>query len=137
MAACAALQKIARRITVARKATLTWQLIQETACVSCAPELSALLGRAVKKCLPRAIELPSGAGHDAAIMAGIAPMAMLFIRCQNGLSHHPDESVKVRDAQIALEVMNDFLQSLAQEYEAAGGKRLAKTAGNMVKPDYE
>ena len=37
--------------------------------------------------------MPSGAGHDAMIMAEQMPAAMLFLRSPGGISHHPDESV--------------------------------------------
>jgi allantoate deiminase len=47
----------------------------------------------------------SGAGHDAAIMAQLAPSAMLFIRCRDGVSHHPDEHVETQDTLVALTVM--------------------------------
>ncbi len=112
--ACVTFQKMARQIAGARKIKISWQLVQQTASVSCAPELSALLRRAVKKFQPRALELPSGAGHDAAVMAGIMPAAMLFIRCKNGVSHHPGESAKLGDVSVALAVMNEFILQLAQ-----------------------
>jgi N-carbamoyl-L-amino-acid hydrolase len=35
--------------------------------------------------------LASGAGHDAAFVARIAPSAMLFIPCRDGKSHAPEE----------------------------------------------
>ena len=38
-------------------------------------------------------QLPSGAGHDAAIMASLCPVGMLFVRNPGGVSHHPEESV--------------------------------------------
>jgi allantoate deiminase len=41
---------------------------------------------------------------------------MLFIRCQGGISHHPDESASLRDVRVALAVLNDFLRLLASEY---------------------
>ena len=37
------------------------------------------------------MRLASGAGHDAAFVAKIAPSAMLFIPCLNGRSHAPEE----------------------------------------------
>ena len=40
-----------------------------------------------------AVRLPSGAGHDAVALAALTPVAMLFVRCLGGVSHHPDESV--------------------------------------------
>ena len=37
-------------------------------------------------------QMTSGAGHDAMIVAAIAPVAMLFLRSPGGISHHPAES---------------------------------------------
>ena len=93
-----------------------YEVVQETAAVNCSAYLSRLLGQSVKYRQQRSVSLPSGAGHDAAIMAAITPAAMLFIRCKYGISHHPDESVNVLDAEIALDVLNNFLQLLAQTY---------------------
>jgi allantoate deiminase len=38
---------------------------------------------------------------------------MLFVRCRDGLSHHPDEHVAPADLAIALRVLCDFLKRLA------------------------
>jgi allantoate deiminase len=59
------------------------------------------------------VRMVSGAGHDAAVMARIAPMAMLFVRSPGGISHHPDESVSRGDVQAALDVMVAFIDRLA------------------------
>ena len=56
----------------------------------------------------------SGAGHDAMIMAKFAPSCMLFIRCRDGVSHHPDESVAPADIRVALDVMTRALLQIAQ-----------------------
>ena len=56
--------------------------------------------------------LVSGAGHDAMIMASLAPVAMLFVRCHDGISHHPDEFVSPEDISVALEVMVNGILSL-------------------------
>ena len=113
---CAALQELAWRIAVTRKTKMAWQLVQQTASVPCSPQLSGRLKRAVKKHQREAAALPSGAGHDAAVMAQITPAAMLFVRCKGGVSHHPDESVSGPDVRVAFEVMNDFLRRLAEDY---------------------
>ncbi len=113
-AACFAFQKSAKKIANARNIKTSWQIVQQTDSVPCAPQLSGLLKRAAKKHQPRVIELPSGAGHDAAIMAGITPTAMLFVRCKGGASHHPAESASLEDIEVALDVLNDFILQLAQ-----------------------
>ena len=57
-----------------------------------------------------ALRLPSGAGHDAMMMASLTEVGMLFVRCGNGgISHHPDETLSVADADIAARVFQDFL----------------------------
>ena len=47
----------------------------------------------------------SGAGHDAMIMARATGSCMLFVRCRDGVSHHPNEFVSVDDVEVALEVL--------------------------------
>ena len=55
--------------------------------------------------------LPSGAGHDAMVFPAVAPMAMLFVRCgNNGISHHPDETMTAEDAEIATSVLLRFFE---------------------------
>jgi hydantoinase/carbamoylase family amidase len=56
--------------------------------------------------------LPSGAGHDAMVFPAVAPTAMLFVRCgNNGISHHPDETMTAEDAEIATSVLLRFFES--------------------------
>jgi N-carbamoyl-L-amino-acid hydrolase len=44
-----------------------------------------------------AIEMPSGAGHDAQVMARITTAGMVFIPSHDGISHHPDEHSDLQD----------------------------------------
>jgi acetylornithine deacetylase/succinyl-diaminopimelate desuccinylase-like protein len=60
------------------------------------------------------VELPSGAGHDAGILAsrGI-PAGMLFVRSLNGgASHSPDELSSEEDVALAVEVLAEAVRSL-------------------------
>jgi allantoate deiminase len=102
------------RIEQQRHLKIQAKVVQQTDSVPCSSELTAFLRDAVRKHQPEVIDLPSGAGHDAAILASVMPMAMLFVRCAGGISHHPDESVKREDIRFALEVLTDFVLSLAQ-----------------------
>ena len=115
-AGCAMLHKLARQIARVRKARVDWRPVQQTASVSCSPQLSGRLKRAINKCQSKVAALSSGAGHDAAVMARITPAAMLFIRCKGGVSHHPDESVSGPDVRMAFEVLSNFLRQLAKDY---------------------
>jgi len=59
--------------------------------------------------------MPSGAGHDAMVMAARVPTAMLFVRSPGGISHHPAETVLEEDVEAALHVGRGFLLRLAGE----------------------
>ena len=54
--------------------------------------------------------LPSGAGHDAMAMAHLTEIGMLFVRCKDGISHHPAESMTAADADVAARVLLRFLE---------------------------
>lgn len=60
------------------------------------------------------VELPSGAGHDAAVLAGAGvPTAMLFVRSLNGgISHSPQEESSDEDVELAVEVLTGALGRL-------------------------
>jgi N-carbamoyl-L-amino-acid hydrolase len=49
--------------------------------------------------------LPSGAGHDAQDMAHIAPMAMIFVPSQDGISHSPREYTAPADIANGVDVL--------------------------------
>ena len=77
--------------------------------------LTALLGVAIEAAGFPLKRMPSGAGHDAIVMAGVLPTAMLFLRSPGGISHHPDESVREEDVEAALHVGREFLLRLAAD----------------------
>lgn len=101
---------IARR----RRLTFAWQRTQDNGAVTCALQLSRMLGASVARMQRRSVELVSGAGHDAVVMSALTRVAMLFVRCRGGLSHHPDEFASPRDIAVALRVTIDFIAQLAQ-----------------------
>jgi N-carbamoyl-L-amino-acid hydrolase len=58
-------------------------------------------------------QIPSGAGHDAAVFANAGiPSAMIFVRNENG-SHNPREDMKISDFMAGLAVMRDVLAEAA------------------------
>jgi allantoate deiminase len=103
------------RISRTRKIKITAEIVHQAAAVHCDRRLSSLLAKSVKQHQKEVPLLPSGAGHDAAAMAAITPVAMLFVRCKGGISHHPDESVRLEDIGIAISVIGSFIQRLAAE----------------------
>ena len=84
----------------------------EQASVPMDERLTALLGMAIEAAGFPLKRMPSGAGHDAIVMAPALPTAMLLLQSPGGISHHPDESVRLEDVQAALEVGREFLVRL-------------------------
>ena len=93
-----------------------WLRTQENGAVACSPSLTAQLARSVAAVQGRILSLVSGAGHDGVVVSALTPVAMLFVRCRDGLSHHPDEYAAPKDLAVALAVMTDFLERLAREH---------------------
>jgi len=103
------LEAAARRIAGQRGLELEWRRRDDLPSVPMSPRLRALLAQAA----PGAIELGSGAGHDAVTASRLtSEVAMLFVRCKDGISHHPDESVRADDVAVALDVLARFLTLL-------------------------
>lgn len=109
------LQAAAKAIARRRKLEFTWETTQDNGAVACSPELTAHLERSVKAVQGRSLSLVSGAGHDGVVMSELTPVAMLFVRCRDGLSHHPDEYASPADLALALEAMVNFLERLATD----------------------
>jgi allantoate deiminase len=120
------LERRAKEIAALRGCEHRWQVRQETPAVPTNPELSALLRQAVENLGLPVHRLPSGAGHDAAQMAALTNVAMLFVRCKEGVSHNPAESVKREDVRAAIEVIGRFLALVAGREPTAAPKYLER-----------
>ena len=81
-----------------------------TPAVAFDPQLRARL-RAV---LGGAPELPTGAGHDAGILAGTVPTAMLFVRNPTGVSHSPAEHAEESDCVAGVLALAAVLEDLSR-----------------------
>jgi len=110
---CAELKVRADEIATRRGVTLICELVHKTNAVICDHQLTERMEAAVRRFQKEVPVLPSGAGHDAAAMSTITPVAMLFVRCKGGVSHHPAEFVSEHDIGVALAVMSEFLNQLA------------------------
>lgn len=94
-----------------RKLTLSLQQTHAASAVACDELLQNKLQQAIQACGIVPFSLASGAGHDSMAMAAICPVAMLFMRCDKGISHHPAEAIKVTDIEQTLKVVANFLMT--------------------------
>ena len=51
-------------------------------------------------------------------MIDVADIAMLFVRCSGGISHHPDEHVSAEDVEAAARVLMHFIENFRPQAEA-------------------
>jgi hydantoinase/carbamoylase family amidase len=97
-------------ITRRRRVTATMKEVTRHGAVPCAERMRTALADAVGRAGIKPFYLPSGAGHDAEMFAGVTDIGMLFVRCGNGgISHSPLETVAADDADIAARVLLDAL----------------------------
>jgi allantoate deiminase len=101
------IEAIAKRRNLALQVDVT----HENRTVPCAPWLKAQMAAAVVAEGYPVFEMPSGAGHDGMAMVDIADVAMLFVRCRGGISHHPDEHVDVADADAGARVLLRLIEN--------------------------
>jgi allantoate deiminase len=111
------IEEIARR----RKLDLQLEVTHENRTVPCAPWLKAQVEAAVAAEGFSVFELPSGAGHDGMAMVDIADVAMIFVRCRGGISHHPDEHVELADADAGARVLLRLIENFRPQ--PVGGNR--------------
>jgi len=104
----------AEAIATRRNLNLTRTGQLEQPAVPMDERLTSFLADAIQAAGFSVKSMPSGAGHDAIVMAGRLPTAMLFLRSPGGISHHPDESVLEQDVEASLMVASHFLQRLAR-----------------------
>lgn len=77
------------------------------------PQLTEHLEAAAAESTGHTHRLPSGAGHDAVVMAQRYPMAMLFLRHPGGISHSPEERVEMADVAVGIRVLTRAIERLA------------------------
>jgi allantoate deiminase len=106
-------------IARARGVKLEFSVVQDLPDTPCDPRLMALMEEAVEAVGVAPYRLMSGAGHDAMAVVNLAPVAMLFVRCEQGVSHNAAEKVAADDVAIAAQALIAFVERLAAEPLAA------------------
>ncbi len=105
MMAWQALKELASQIAGRRGLILTLETNLNQPAVQMDKEITNYLMKAISDCGYKPVQIPSGAGHDAVIMARMVPTSMLFVRCRDGISHHPDEHVEEADVVAAIKIL--------------------------------
>jgi allantoate deiminase len=109
-------------IAKGRGLALQLDVTHENRTVPCAQWLKAQVAEAVAAEGYPVFELASGAGHDGMAMIDIADVAMIFVRCRGGISHHPDEHVELADADAGAQVLLRLIENFRPR-EAGGAAK--------------
>lgn len=96
-----------------RRLEVSLARVSRTAPVAMDPGLRGTLERAAASAAIETLELPSGGGHDAGHVAAVAPAAMIFIPCEDGLSHSPAETASPEDIASGADVLLRTILQLA------------------------
>ncbi|MFK7855050.1 MAG: allantoate amidohydrolase [Granulosicoccus sp.] len=107
-----------QQIASAQKVEIEILRTHDAESVHCDAHLIAQVSAAIEGQGHPLVVLSSGAGHDAAAMAHITPVCMIFVRCKGGVSHNPAESVTTEDAGCGAQLMLDSLVRIASEHNA-------------------
>ena len=111
------LLRLAQEIVERRGVSLRQRTLLNQRAVAMDPFLVDQIEKAVGSAGCQPHRMISGAGHDAMILAGKIPAAMIFLRSPGGISHDPAESVEVEDVAKALECGLHLLDQLASSSE--------------------
>jgi allantoate deiminase len=109
------LEETANKIAERRGLALQFTRLVDQPAVPMDERLTAYLEESIEASGFPLKRMPSGAGHDAMVMAGRMPAALLFLRSPGGISHNPAESVREEDVEAALLAGRRFLERLTAE----------------------
>jgi N-carbamoyl-L-amino-acid hydrolase len=96
-----ALSAIARR----RGLMFEFDILSEVPPVACDSEIVQAIGEASRELGIESHRMPSGAAHDAQVMARLAPVGMIFVPSVGGRSHSPAEWTHWEDIEVGANVL--------------------------------
>lgn len=108
-----ALRKTLSAIARRRQLRFEFEELSRIEPVSCEPALVNYLENAARDLGLSYLRMPSGAAHDAQIMARLAPVGMIFVPSRDGISHSPAEWSSFNDIEAAANLALQALIRLA------------------------
>ena len=95
----------AREIASTTGTTIEFRELARAAPAAATPAVQTAIERAAESLDLRSSRLPSGAGHDAQMMALLGPMGMIFVPSIGGISHSPKELTRWEDCSRGADVL--------------------------------
>jgi beta-ureidopropionase / N-carbamoyl-L-amino-acid hydrolase len=107
------LHAFAREIAAAEGVTLTHRTLARFEPVAFDPAVVGLVEATARRLGHSVRRLPSGAGHDAQMLARVCPAGMIFVPSVGGISHNVEEFTELSDLEAGANVLLHTLLSLA------------------------
>lgn len=107
------LQALAGDIAATRGVSFFSKIIDRTVPVALSGRVIGVIEEECRKLRCPSMRMTSGAGHDAQIVSGLAEAGMIFIPCQDGISHAPDEMIRWEDLEKGANLLLHALVRLA------------------------
>jgi beta-ureidopropionase / N-carbamoyl-L-amino-acid hydrolase len=85
--------------------TFEEKCIWKSPAVKFAPDLIECVRSGARQAGYSSREMASGAGHDAAYIARVAPTTMIFVPCLGGISHNEAESTTLEECGAGAQVL--------------------------------
>jgi len=105
--------QLAEDISVSRGLHFDYKTIDETNPVKTSPRLKKIMKKYCEELDYPFININSGAGHDAQILNSITDIGMIFIPCEDGISHSPQEKINWKDLEKATNLLLKTLINLS------------------------
>src|SRR5258706_3972444 len=106
-------EEAAKKIAAQRRVSIQTSILNADAPADCDREVVETLSKACEEHHLTFLPMISRAYHDSLFMSRIAPTAMLFIPCENGYSHRPDEYASIEDITRGAMVLAETLARLS------------------------
>ena len=115
------LKKRAAEIAAATGAEIEVQFTSRHQGAATAPAIRSVIGTVAGRLGLRHMDLPSGAGHDAQMMARLGPIGMIFVPSLAGISHSPRELSRFEDCAQGADVLLGTILELDRMDRIASG----------------
>ena len=107
------LQALAGDIASTRGLAFYSKIIDKTVPVALSGRVIGIIEEGCRELGYPSMRMTSGAGHDAQIISSLAEVGMVFIPCQDGISHAPDEMIRWEDLEKGANLLLHTLVRLA------------------------
>ena len=105
--------KLADKVAAEHRLTVSHEHISGNTSALMAPRVQDTIEGAAKALGLGSHRMPTGAGHDAQVMARVADAGMIFVPCERGISHNEIENATPQDLAAGARVLTEVLAELA------------------------